>query len=88
MFDTQAYRTRGEIEGWKQRDPIERLRAWMTDNHLFTVVESEAIDAEIGLELDAAVTFAEAGTLEPVQDLERFVLMDEVVQERPREVAP
>jgi hypothetical protein len=33
-------------------------------------------------EIDAAVAFAEAGMLEPVNDLERFVLMDEVVQER------
>jgi hypothetical protein len=28
------------------------------------------------------VAFAEAGTPEPVADLERFVTMDEVVQER------
>jgi pyruvate dehydrogenase E1 component alpha subunit len=81
MFDTQAYRTRGEIEQWKQRDPIERLRAWMADNHLLTDGESAEIDAGIAAEIDSAVAFAEAGTLEPVQDLERFVLMDEVVQE-------
>ena len=87
MFDTQAYRTRGEIEGWKQRDPIERLRALMTDNHLLTAAEAAGIDAEVGAEIDAAVAFAEAGTLEPVSDLERFVLMDEVVQERPTEGA-
>ena len=86
MFDTQAYRTRGEIEGWKQRDPIERLRAWMNGNHLLTDAESTAIDAEVEAQVDAAVAFAEAGTLEPVQDLERFVLMDEVVQERRAEV--
>ncbi len=87
MFDTQAYRTRGEIEGWKQRDPIERLRAWMSGNHLLTDAESAAIDADVEAQVDAAVAFAEAGTLEPVQDLERFVLMDEVVQERQPEAA-
>ena len=38
MFDTQAYRTRGEVEQWKQRDPIERLRAWMTGNHELTEI--------------------------------------------------
>jgi TPP-dependent pyruvate/acetoin dehydrogenase alpha subunit len=82
MFDTQAYRTREEIEQWKQRDPIERLHAWMVDNHRMTAEESARVDAEIDAEIDAAVAFAEAGTLEPVQDLERFVLMDDVVQER------
>ena len=84
MFDTQAYRTRDEIEGWKHRDPIERLRAWMTDNHQLTADEAARIDADIAAEIDAAVAFAEAGTLEPVADLERFVLMDSVVQEAPR----
>ncbi len=81
MFDTQAYRTREEIEGWKHRDPIARLRTWMSDNHQLTAAEAEAIDAGIGAEIDAAVAFAEAGTPEPVADLERFVLMDRVVQD-------
>jgi TPP-dependent pyruvate/acetoin dehydrogenase alpha subunit len=81
MFDTQAYRTREEIEGWKHRDPIARLRTWMSDNHQLTAAEVEAIDAGIGAEIDAAVAFAEAGTPEPVADLERFVLMDRVVQD-------
>jgi len=81
MFDTQAYRTRDEIEDWKQRDPIERLRAWMQANHQLNDDEAAAIDAEVLAEIDDAVAFAEAGTLEAVEDLERFVLMDEVVQE-------
>jgi pyruvate dehydrogenase E1 component alpha subunit len=81
MFDTQAYRTRDEIVGWKQRDPIERLRVWMADNRQLTADEAAAIAAAIAAEIDAAVAFAEAGTLEPVAELERFVLMDRVVQE-------
>ena len=81
MFDTQAYRTREEIEDWKQRDPIERLRHWMTDNHLLSPEESAAIDAGIAAEIDAAVAFAEAGALESLDQLDRFVLMDSVIQE-------
>jgi TPP-dependent pyruvate/acetoin dehydrogenase alpha subunit len=82
MFDTQAYRTRDEIEDWKRRDPIERLRAWMAANHHLTTEEAAGVDAAIAAEIDDAVAFAEAGTLEAVEDLERFALMDEVVQER------
>ncbi len=82
MFDTQAYRTRDEIEGWKQRDPIERLRAWMQANHQLDAAEAAAIDAAVGAEIDDAVSFAEAGTLDAVEDLERFVWMDAVVQEQ------
>jgi hypothetical protein len=36
----------------------------------------ERIEAEVGAELEDAVAFAEAGTLEPVSDLERFVTSD------------
>jgi pyruvate dehydrogenase E1 component alpha subunit len=82
MFDTQAYRTRDEVEGWRRLDPIERLRAWMAANHTLDDPKAAAIEREVDAEIDAAVAFAEAGTLEPVEDLERFVLMDEVVQER------
>jgi TPP-dependent pyruvate/acetoin dehydrogenase alpha subunit len=82
MFDTQAYRTRDEIEGWKHLDPIERLRTWMVANHELTGAEAAAIDADVAAEIDAAVAFAESGTLEPLAELERFVLMDDVVQER------
>lgn len=81
MFDTQAYRTRDEVEQWKERDPIARLRAWMEANHQLDAAEAAAIDAEVAAEIAAAVAFAEAGTLEAPDTLERFVLMDRVVQE-------
>jgi pyruvate dehydrogenase E1 component alpha subunit len=81
MFDTQAYRTRDEVEHWRERDPIARLRTWLQDSHLMHTHEAAALEAAIEAELDAAVAFAEAGTTEPVADLERFVLMDAVVQE-------
>jgi len=81
MFDTQAYRSREEIEGWKQHDPINRLRSWMTVNHQISEAELVAIDVAIEAEIDAAVAFAEAGMLERVEELERFVIMDAVVQE-------
>jgi pyruvate dehydrogenase E1 component alpha subunit len=86
MFDTQAYRTRDEVEEWKHRDPIHKLHAWMQDNLRITPEEEAAIEAGIASEIEAAVAFAEAGTLEPLEDLERFVLMESVVQEQ--EVAP
>ena len=81
MFDTQAYRTRDEVEHWRSLDPIGRLRGWMLANHQASAAELEAIDQAIDAEIAQAVAFAEAGSLEPVADLERFVLMDSVVQE-------
>lgn len=81
MFDTQAYRTRDEIEHWKQLDPIEKLRSWMQANHQITDAELQEIDSGVEQEIAEALAFAQAGTLEPLAALERFVLMDRVVQE-------
>lgn len=88
MFDAQAYRSREEVEAWRQRDPLARLAEWMRANHMLTESEAAAISAAVDQELAAAVRFAEAGTLEPVDDLERFVLMDAVVQESRAGSAP
>ncbi|WBY02298.1 pyruvate dehydrogenase (acetyl-transferring) E1 component subunit alpha [Ramlibacter tataouinensis] len=88
MFDAQSYRSREEIAQWRERDPLERLRRWMQDNHQITADQFQAIADEVEQELAAALAFAEAGTLEPVEELERFVLMDHVPQEQPQGNAP
>lgn len=82
MFDTQAYRSRDEIDNWRQIDPIERLRRWMLESHQITETQLQNIEAGVSSEIDDAVRFAEAGSPEPVEDLGRFVLMDSVVQEQ------
>jgi pyruvate dehydrogenase E1 component alpha subunit len=76
MYDPDLYRTHEEIEAWKRHDPIpalvERLReTGFGDEDLAT------LEAEVGAEIDEAVAFAEAGTLEPVEQLERFVGCEE-----------
>ncbi len=43
-----------------------------------TRTTSPRIEAEADAEIDAAVAFAEAGTPEPVEELERFVTMEQV----------
>jgi len=80
MFDAQLYRTKEEIELWKQRDPIPRMQAWLTDNHLLTTAELSDMQAAVDTEIAEAVAFAEAGSLEPVEELERFTVMAEVPQ--------
>ncbi|HMN91810.1 MAG TPA: pyruvate dehydrogenase (acetyl-transferring) E1 component subunit alpha [Hydrogenophaga sp.] len=81
MFDTQAYRSREEVEQWRRIDPLARLRQWMLDNHQANDTQLAAIEQSVDNEIADAVAFAEAGTLEPLDDLERFVLMERVVQE-------
>jgi pyruvate dehydrogenase E1 component alpha subunit len=78
MFDPQLYRAKSEIEAWRQRGPITRLRSWIEANKFLPVEEYARIESEIAAEIAASVAFAEAGTPEPVEELERFVRMDEV----------
>ena len=78
MFDAQLYRTKEEVALWKARDPLSRMQAWLQESHMLSSDDLARIDGEVEAEIDEAVAFAEAGTWEPVEDLERFVLMDEV----------
>jgi pyruvate dehydrogenase E1 component alpha subunit len=73
MYDPDLYRTKEEIEAWKQRDPIptlaEQLRA---EGHLDDA-SYKRLEQEVAAEIDEAVAFADASPLEPVEDLTRFV---------------
>ncbi len=53
-----GYRTREEIEEWRGRDPIKRLRTRLLDERVATSEELERIEAEVQAEIDAAVEFA------------------------------
>ena len=73
MFDAELYRTKAEVEKWKERCPIrlfsERLRAeGMLDDAALAAIEAQVAD-----EIGAAVAYAEAGNWEPVEDLTRDV---------------
>lgn len=78
MFDAQLYRAKEEIERWRARDPIRRLQGWLEENGLLHDSDITRIEAEVRAEVEEALAFAEAGSLEPAEDLLRFVTMDEV----------
>ncbi|MEP9390533.1 pyruvate dehydrogenase (acetyl-transferring) E1 component subunit alpha [Mesorhizobium sp. KR9-304] len=78
MFDAQLYRTREEIELWKERDPIPRTQKWLEENHMLSSEELREIERQVEAEIEEAVALAEEGAWENVEDLERFVLMGEV----------
>lgn len=69
MYDPELYRTDAEVAEWKKRDPIPALASSLK----FSDADFAALEKEIDSEIQDAIAFAEAGTLEPVEDLERFV---------------
>ena len=80
MFEPQLYRGKQEIEAWRKHDPILQLQSWLRQAGMMHEEEIARIETDIGAEVEAAVSFAEAGVWEPVEELERFVTMDRVPQ--------
>ena len=73
MYDPDRYRSKAEIESWKQRDPIDQLRGRLEEDGALDPSTWEALEAEVAAEIEQAVDFARSGTPEPVAELTRFV---------------
>ncbi len=77
MFDPELYRDKAEVELWRTRDPIAQFTAESLRDGTLTQDDVTAVEATAEREIDDAVAFAEAGTWEGVEDLERDVLTPE-----------
>lgn len=73
MYDPERYRDKSEVATWMDRDPIDILRARLSDAGLLSDDDWSAMQAEVTAEIEDAVAFAEGGSPEPVADLTRFV---------------
>lgn len=59
MSDPQKYRTKEEVEEYKQRDPIEQVRKTILEKKMATEKELEAIDQKVNGQVEESVKFAE-----------------------------
>ena len=73
MYDPDLYRSKDEVALWRERDPIELLAARLRERGELDDAELERLDAAAVAEVEEAVAFAEAGTLEDVAELTRYV---------------
>jgi len=78
MYDPELYRDKAEVEEWKKRDPIpaliRRIKEERKDENGAKVDSAvAALEKQAATEVDEAIAYAEAGTLEPVENLLRFV---------------
>jgi acetoin:2,6-dichlorophenolindophenol oxidoreductase subunit alpha len=71
--DPLNYRTKEEVDPWRDKDAIERLRAYLTENRVATEEETQAIEAEVQGQVDTASSDAKAA-IEP----DRSTLMDDI----------
>jgi len=59
MSDPQKYRTKDELEQYKEKDPIEHVMKVLKDQYKVPDAEFEAIIDRVKAEVDESVTFAE-----------------------------
>jgi pyruvate dehydrogenase E1 component alpha subunit len=59
MSDPQKYRTKEEVEEYKERDPIEHCRKVLLENFKLKEAEIEVIDERVKAEVEESVRFSE-----------------------------
>ena len=80
MFDAELYREKAEVEVWKKKGPLIVFQKKLEAMGLWTQIDVKELEQEVAAIVDEAVEYAENGTLEPVDDLEKFVYSPEVAQ--------
>lgn len=78
MYDAELYRSKAEVQRWKERDPIQlferalRERGWLDDD------ARARVENDVLGEVEAAVRFAEESPWEALEDLEKHVYVRRV----------
>ena len=68
MSDPAKYRTKEEVEDYKQRDPVEVVRRTIVERKLATDKEMEAIENRVNQQVEESVKFAEESTFPGAQE--------------------
>lgn len=69
MSDPGTYRTREEIEKYKESDPILLYRARLMDEGVLTQEVFEKMEAEVDAEIDEALSFAEESSEPEIEEI-------------------
>jgi TPP-dependent pyruvate/acetoin dehydrogenase alpha subunit len=69
--DDTRYRSREEVERWRQQDPIARLRAHLLRTGALDEATAESLEAAVSQEVEDAARWAEA---QPDAEPERVLL--------------
>ena len=74
--DTNNYRTMEEIDSWKEKDPISRLRDHLLTSEMLDEQDLAELESAVREDVEAAVRFAESGEEPGMEDLLRGVYAD------------
>jgi pyruvate dehydrogenase E1 component alpha subunit len=73
MYDGELYRTKDEVAQWKQRDPVPLFQQQLRDEGDLTDADLDNMETAIAAEIAEAVSYAEMGPWEPLEDLTKDV---------------
>ena len=71
--DPAKYRKEGELEEWKQRDPIDLLGAKLASEGVVSADELRQWHDEVQAEVDASAARAAEGTVPTFEEIEGYV---------------
>jgi TPP-dependent pyruvate/acetoin dehydrogenase alpha subunit len=74
--DPARYRPEGELERWKERDPIELLAARLADEGALTPDDLTRMRSEVQDEIDAAAERAQASPVPTLEEIGTYVYAD------------
>jgi len=75
MSDPAKYRTKDELEAYKQQDPIERVLTTMRENGWIDDKGIEAMEAKVEAIVNESVKFAEESPFPEAEELYKDVYM-------------
>ena len=67
--DPRAYREEEQVQAWKKRDPLKRLRAYLTATGMWSEQQEQELEAETRDRILTAVRKAEAGAPPPRESI-------------------
>jgi 2-oxoisovalerate dehydrogenase E1 component alpha subunit len=71
--DDRRYRTRKEVDDWAKKDPIDRFKQYLMDEHILTEDKDRELRQRAEDEVQDAVRYAEAAPDPPLDDALRHV---------------
>jgi pyruvate dehydrogenase E1 component alpha subunit len=77
ISDPQKYRTKEEVEEYKQKDPIEMVLKTILDNKFATQEEIDAINKRVADQVTEAVTFAEESPFPSDDEVLKDIYVDQ-----------
>ena len=83
--DPQIYRTKEEVNSWKEKCPIKRFREYLLENCICTQTELDGFDKRAQNDIDQAVAFAESSPELPIEKIyEDVYASGDIRDERPK----